>query len=87
MSKTFRHKCNGTCSAFIDITYNEEHIIENVVFYGGCPGNTKGVAALSKGRKLEEIHDICKGILCGNKNTSCPNELALGIEEILNENN
>lgn len=83
MINTYRHKCQGTCSAFVDISYDENDIITYVLFYGGCPGNTKGVAALCVGRSLTEIRDIVKGIRCGNKPTSCPNEIALGIEEIL----
>lgn len=83
MINTYRHKCKGTCSVYVDISYDENDIITSILFFGGCPGNLKGIVALSIGHSLIEIRDKVKGIRCGNKSTSCPNELALGIEEIL----
>lgn len=87
MTDTHRHICQGTCSKYIDITYDKEtKIITDCFIYGGCNGNTKGVSALVKGRTLDEVHNILRGIKCGPRPTSCPNELALGIEEILYKN-
>ena len=86
MSKTYKHICHGTCSKSVTITYNDNHIIEDVKFEYGCPGNNLGVSLLAKGRKLEEVRDILKGTRCGGKPTSCPDQLALGIEEILSNN-
>lgn len=84
MSKTYTHICKRTCSRSVTITFNENNIIEEVKFLGGCHGNTQGVAKLCIGRPLQEVHDILRGIDCNGRGTSCPNELALGIEEILN---
>ena len=84
MSKTYTHICKRTCSRSVTITFNENNIIEEVKFLGGCHGNTQGVAKLCIGRHLQEVHDILRGIDCNGRGTSCPNELALGIEEILN---
>lgn len=87
MIKQYVHKCVGTCSRVVAINYDDEtHIIEEIEFVGGCPGNTQGVAKLAKGRKLEEVYEICNGIMCGPRSTSCPNELAKGIKEILENN-
>ncbi len=84
MLKSYRHLNSGTCSKSVTITYDEEtHIIDKVQFEYGCPGNTIGVAKLCEGRKLEEIHDILKNVKCGYKPTSCPDQLALAIEDIL----
>ena len=88
MIKTYRHINSGTCSRSVTISYDSDsHIIEKVEFENGCPGNTVGVAKLCKGRKLEEIHDILRGTLCGRKPTSCPDQLAKGIEDILHNQN
>lgn len=85
--KSYLHYCKGTCSKTIEIIYDENsHIINDINVIGGCPGNLKGIKALVKGRKLEEVHDTLKGITCGIKLTSCPDQLAIGIEEILSEN-
>ena len=86
MTKVHTHKCVGTCSQFIEIEYDSEtRIISKCTIFGGCPGNTQGVSKLVVGHTLEEIHDILIGTRCGNRPTSCPNELALGIEEIQKE--
>ncbi len=87
MLKTYTHKNVGTCSQSVTITYDDStHIIDSVSFLYGCPGNTAGVAKLCKGRTLEEIKDILKGTTCARKPTSCPDQLALAIADILKEN-
>ncbi len=83
---TYRFRTKGTCSGQIDIEL-ENGIIENVVFYGGCNGNLKGISALVKGKKAEDVIPLIKGIKCGFKSTSCPDQLAKALEEALNEQN
>ena len=83
---TYRFKTKGTCSGQIDIEL-ENGIIENVVFYGGCNGNLKGISALVKGKKAEDVIPLIKGIKCGFKSTSCPDQLAIALTEALNEQN
>lgn len=88
MINTYRHINRGTCSQSVTISYDTDtHIIQKVAFEFGCPGNTVGVAKLCEGRKLEEVRDILKGTTCGRKPTSCPDQLALAIEDILNASN
>lgn len=76
-----KYKTHGTCSTLIDIETNGD-IIESVVFTGGCNGNLQGIAALVKGMKIEDAITKLKGIKCGFKNTSCPDQLALALEEL-----
>lgn len=80
MTKSYITK--GTCSRQIDITV-ENGIIEDITFYGGCNGNLKGIASLCKGKHPEEIIPLVKGIRCGMKSTSCPDQLARALEEML----
>ena len=80
MHKTYKTK--GTCSVQIDFDI-ENDMLHNVTFTGGCNGNTKGVAALVEGQKPEEVVKRLKGIKCGFRNTSCPDQLAQAIEEAL----
>ena len=54
--------------------------IESVKFIGGCSGNTQGVAALVKGMTVDEAVSRLKGIRCGFKPTSCPDQLANALE-------
>ncbi len=78
------YRTNGTCSRQIDIEL-EDGIVKDVVFYGGCNGNLKGISALVKGKPAQEVIDTLKGLKCGFKKTSCPDQLALALEKALNE--
>lgn len=80
----YKYKTHGTCAREISFEL-ENGIVKNVSFFGGCNGNLKGIAALIEGRKAEEIIPLIKGTKCGFKSTSCPDQLALALEEALNE--
>ena len=84
MTKHIEYKTKGTCSRMIYVDI-EDGIITDCSFYGGCAGNTQGVASLVKGMKLEDAIAKIKGIKCGFKPTSCPDQLAIALESA-NEN-
>ena len=73
----------GVCSRSISFDIDENHIVTNISFLGGCNGNLKGVSALCEGMKAEDVIERCKGITCGFKSTSCPDQLACALEEAL----
>lgn len=77
-----RYQTKGTCSTAIDIEL-KDGLIESVIFTGGCNGNLQGIGALVKGMKPEEAISRLKGIRCGFKPTSCPDQLALALEKML----
>lgn len=66
----------GVCSNAIDVEM-EEGIIKSVEFTGGCNGNTQGISRLVVGMKAEDAISRLKGIKCGFKSTSCPDQLAV----------
>lgn len=68
------YKTHGVCSRAIQVDV-EDDIIKSVEFVGGCAGNTAGVASLVKGMNVEEAIARMEGIRCGNKATSCPDQL------------
>ena len=76
------YKTKGTCSTQIDLDV-EDGIVKNVKFTGGCNGNLQGVAKLVEGMKAEEVIEKLRGIKCGFKNTSCPDQLSFAIEEAM----
>lgn len=76
----FSYRTRGTCASRIDLEI-ENGIVKDVVFQGGCNGNLKGISALVKGKPAEEVIPIIKGIKCGFKQTSCPDQLACALEE------
>ena len=84
MKKHIEYKTQGTCSRAV-IVDTEDGVITDCSFVGGCSGNTQGVAALVKGMKIDEAISKIKGIKCGFKTTSCPDQLARALEEALAE--
>jgi len=73
----------GTCS--YQITFDVENdLVKNVKFYGGCTGNTQGVAKLVEGRHIDEVISLLSGIKCRN-GTSCPDQLAKALIQYKNE--
>ena len=83
----YRYKTSGTCSSAIDIDLADDQTVNNIIFYGGCNGNTKGLASLVKGMKAEDVIERLSGIRCGYKATSCPDQLARALSEILKKTN
>lgn len=74
------YRTSGTCSQAINFDI-VDGTVRNVQFVGGCNGNTKGVAALVDGMKVEDVIAKVKGIKCGMRGTSCPDQLARALEE------
>ena len=72
----------GTCSKLIHIELTDDDRVSDVSFVGGCPGNLKGISALIKGMyKGDVISRLCD-IKCGNKSTSCPDQLACALKQM-----
>ena len=76
-----KYKTQGVCSSFIDIEMNG-NVIESVKFTGGCNGNLQGISALVKGMTAQDAINRLRGIRCGFKTTSCPDQLARALEEL-----
>lgn len=81
MTITFRPQ--GTCSQEMRVQLSEDNVIEKLEVLGGCSGNLQGIAALVKGMPAQEAIQKLKGIRCGFKSTSCPDQLAMGLEKEL----
>lgn len=79
--KHHTYKTSGTCSVEINFDI-EDNKIHNLEFTGGCNGNLKGIAALVEGQDKDEVIKKIKGIKCGLRNTSCPDQLARALENI-----
>ena len=84
MKKHIEYNTKGTCSRKIIVDI-EDGVITDCKFVSGCPGNTVGVATLVKGMPAEDAISRLKGIKCGFKSTSCPDQLARALEEALAE--
>lgn len=79
-----KYQTKGTCSTSIDLEV-ENGKIKFVEFFGGCNGNLKGIASLVTGMNVDDAISKLKGIRCGFKSTSCPDQLAQALEQIKEE--
>lgn len=73
----------GVCSQMIQIVLDGD-TIKDVAYYGGCSGNTQGIASLVKGMNVNDVISKLQGIRCGYKATSCPDQLAQALKMIVN---
>ena len=76
----YRYVPKGVCSSEI-ILEIEGDIIKSLRIVGGCPGNTIGVSKLVQNRKIDEVIELLKDIPCGNRGTSCPDQVARALIE------
>lgn len=73
----------GTCSIQIDFELDENGVIGDVLFTGGCHGNLQAIAVLLRGMKATDAVAKLQGIRCGYKNTSCPDQMARALSHVL----
>ena len=74
-AEKIQYKTQGTCCRLIEVTIKDGKITD-AEFFGGCNGNLKGIKSLIKGMTADDIIEKLHGISCGDKNTSCPDQLA-----------
>ena len=73
----------GVCSRQITFEIDDEGKLHNVSFLGGCNGNLKAIGRLVEGKDASEIAEVLKGNQCGPRPTSCADQLARAIKEVL----
>lgn len=76
------YNTTGTCAKTIQFDVTEGRVY-SVKFLGGCNGNLKAIAKLVDGKNVEEVIETLDGITCGNKATSCTDQFAKALKEVL----
>ena len=76
----FEYTPKGTCSKKM-VFDMEGDVINSVVITGGCPGNLLGISRIIKGMKIADVVEDFKGVRCGGKQTSCPDQIATALLE------
>ena len=74
------YRTSGTCAQLIHFELDGD-IVKNVQFLGGCNGNLQGIGKLVEGMKADDVIARLQGIRCGNKTTSCPDQLARALAQ------
>jgi uncharacterized protein (TIGR03905 family) len=82
MNRKIEYIPKKVCSRKIIAQIDDNNNITNVEFVGGCQGNTQGVAKLCIGRNIDEVIETLKGIPCGIKGTSCPDQLSIALTKL-----
>ena len=80
MADMIDYETTGTCCKLIHLEIENDEI-KDVNFRGGCAGNLMGIRSLVRGKNINEVIDLLQGIPCGNKGTSCPDQLAKSLVE------
>ena len=80
--KHIQYKTQGTCSQWISVIADDSDVIQEVAFFGGCNGNLQGICRLVKGQKIDDVIRLLNGIHCGDKPTSCPDQLCRALEQL-----
>lgn len=76
----YRYRPQGVCS--VEMIFNiEDGIVKKLKIIGGCPGNTIGVSKLVENKTIDEVIEMLKGIPCGLRGTSCPDQIAKALEQ------
>ena len=81
---SYLYKTKGTCSTQIEVELDGD-IVKDVKFTGGCHGNLQGISSLVRGMKATDAIERMRGIRCGFKPTSCPDQLSIALEKALEE--
>ena len=81
--KKFSYTTSGTCSKLINFSLDENNIIHDVEFIGGCNGNLQGISKLIEGQSAQNVIDKCQGIHCGMRPPSCPDQLSRALSEVI----
>lgn len=74
--QTIQFQTHGTCCKVIQVTIDDNNTIVDSEFFGGCSGNLLGIKELIKGMNIDDVIKKLRGIPCGSKSTSCPDQLA-----------
>ena len=80
--KHIQYLTEGTCSKLIDVTVDDNNVIQQVFFVGRCNGNLQGISRLVTGQKVDDVINRLSGIRCGAKLTSCPDQLCRALEQL-----
>jgi len=81
----YTYSTRGTCSSAITFDIDNNGIVTNIAFSGGCNGNLKAIAKLTDGKSAEYISSVLRGNTCGYKNTSCADQLAIAVSKAAEE--
>ena len=82
---TYSFRPSGVCSQEMRVELDDQGIIRDLKVVGGCSGNLQGISALVRDMPAQEAIARLRGIRCGFKPTSCPDQLEQGLDKMLQQ--
>ena len=79
--RTIEFEPKGICAKQITVVLDDQDRVQDLSFVGGCDGNHKGLTALVKGMRADEVIDRLSGIRCGFRQSSCPDQVAVALRQ------
>jgi len=76
----YNYRTQMVCSQLISFDL-EDNVVSNIEFLGGCNGNLKAISKLVNGWTVEKIEEYLRGNLCGQRPTSCADQLARAVRK------
>ena len=83
-SDIIKYRPEGVCAKYINLVIKNDEVYDAEIL-GGCDGNHNGIVSLIKGMSVKSVVDKLRGIKCGSRDTSCPDQLAKAIEAYINQ--
>ena len=81
----YRIRPRGVCAKEMMVEVDEQGVVQELKVMGGCHGNLQGISKLVEGMKAEDAIARLQGICCGRKPTSCPDQLAVNLEQLMSQ--
>lgn len=81
--KEINYQTTGTCSKLIHVVLDDNNVIQECTFFGGCNGNLQGISRLIIGQKAEDVIERVKGVSCNGRPTSCPDQLSQALAQAI----
>ena len=78
----YEYATRGTCARAIAFDI-EDGKLHDVKFASGCPGNLRAIGLLVEGADARATADLLRGNPCGNRGTSCADQLSRAIDKAL----
>ncbi|MCL2829046.1 MAG: TIGR03905 family TSCPD domain-containing protein [Oscillospiraceae bacterium] len=77
----YTYQTSGVCCRELHFSV-ENGILTELAAIGGCAGNLQGICKLVEGMPVDQVIDRLAGIHCGDKPTSCPDQLASALKNL-----
>lgn len=75
----YEYEPEGVCAMQLEFDIDDDGIVSNISFFGGCDGNLKAISKLLDGQSADKISALLSGNTCGRKQTSCADQLSIAV--------